>query len=152
MRRTTLASTLVLILAGPALVIANGPGHGLGHALGKMGGQAKGASGINKATDRLGKSGLSRAAGLNRASGLAKGPHAKGPKVDGEIAADAAQHQRQLAIEQRNRDHRLAQAQKLRELGERNGSEELLANADRMEAAAHHHYQGAGGTPGAALA
>jgi hypothetical protein len=48
--------------------------------------------------------------------------------------------QKQLEIEQRNRDKRLAQAQHLREIGERNGNQNLLDNADRMEAFAHDHY------------
>ena len=48
--------------------------------------------------------------------------------------------QKQLAIEQQNRDKRIAQAQHLREIGERNGNQNLLDNADRMEAFAHDHY------------
>lgn len=48
--------------------------------------------------------------------------------------------QKQLLIEQRNRDKRLAQAQHLREIAERNGNANLAANADRMEAFAHEHY------------
>lgn len=48
--------------------------------------------------------------------------------------------QKQLAIEQQNRDKRLAQAQHLREIGERNGNQNLIDNADRMEAFAHDHY------------
>jgi len=48
--------------------------------------------------------------------------------------------EKQLAIEQRNRDKRIAQAQHLREIGERNGNQNLLDNADRMEAFAHDHY------------
>jgi hypothetical protein len=41
---------------------------------------------------------------------------------------------------QQNRDKRLAQAQHLREIGERNGNQNLIDNADRMEAFAHDHY------------
>ena len=48
--------------------------------------------------------------------------------------------QKQLEIEQRNRDKRLAQADHLRQIAERNGNENLMANADRMEAFAHDHY------------
>lgn len=48
--------------------------------------------------------------------------------------------QKQLEIEQRNRDKRLAQAEHLRQIAERNGNENLMANADRMEAFAHDHY------------
>jgi hypothetical protein len=61
-----------------------------------------------------------------------------------DIAGDASdgynKKQKQLEIEQRNRDKRLAQAQHLREIGERNGNQSLLDNADRMEAFAHDHY------------
>jgi hypothetical protein len=48
--------------------------------------------------------------------------------------------QQQLLIEQRNRDHKIAQAQHLREIAQRNGNQNLLANADRMEAQANAHY------------
>ncbi len=48
--------------------------------------------------------------------------------------------QKQLEIEQRNRDKRLAQADHLRQIAERTGNENLAANADRMEAFAHDHY------------
>ena len=61
-----------------------------------------------------------------------------------DIAGDTSdgynKKQKQIAIEQRNRDKRLAQAQHLREIGERNGNQNLLDNADRMEAFAHDHY------------
>ena len=61
-----------------------------------------------------------------------------------DIAGDTSdgynKKQKQLEIEQRNRDKRLAQAQHLREIGERNGNQNLLDNADRMEAFAHDHY------------
>lgn len=52
-----------------------------------------------------------------------------------------ARHQKPLAIEQLNRDKRIAQAQHLREIAARNGNAELAANADRMEAFAHEHYR-----------
>ena len=48
--------------------------------------------------------------------------------------------QKQLDIEQRNRDKRLAQADHLRQITERTGNQNLAANADRMEAFAHDHY------------
>jgi hypothetical protein len=63
-------------------------------------------------------------------------------KAISDAAKDPAlRHQHQLQIEQRNRDHRLAQAAKLRALAEKNGDAELAANADRMEQAALDHYQ-----------
>lgn len=48
--------------------------------------------------------------------------------------------QKQLVIEQQHRDKRIAQAEHLRAIAERNGNENLAANADRKEAAAHDHY------------
>jgi hypothetical protein len=47
---------------------------------------------------------------------------------------------KQLANFQRQRDKKLAQAEHLREIAERNGNVNLLANADRMEAQAHSQY------------
>jgi hypothetical protein len=48
---------------------------------------------------------------------------------------------RQRTNEQRKLDHRLSQADHLRDIAERNGNEKLLDAADRMELAAHEHYQ-----------
>jgi hypothetical protein len=48
--------------------------------------------------------------------------------------------QRQMEIEARNRDRRLAQADHLRQIAERNGDAELAAAADRMEAFAYDHF------------
>ena len=74
-----------------------------------------------------------------------KTPHDKlTSKKDGSFATDSGEtynkKQKQLEIEQRNRDKRLAQAEHLRQIAERNGNENLAANADRMEAFAHDHY------------
>ena len=48
--------------------------------------------------------------------------------------------EKQLANFQRQRDQQLAQADHLRQIAERNGNENLLANADRMEAQALDQY------------
>ena len=48
--------------------------------------------------------------------------------------------QKQLANFQRQRDKKIAQAEHLREIAERNGNANLLANADRMEAQANAEY------------
>jgi len=65
-------------------------------------------------------------------------------KKDGTALTDSGEaynkKQKQLEIEQRNRDKRLAQAEHLRQIAERTGNENLAANADRMEAFAHDHY------------
>ena len=49
--------------------------------------------------------------------------------------------EKQLANFQRQRDKKIAQAEHLREIAERNGNENLLANADRMEAQALSQYE-----------
>jgi hypothetical protein len=70
--------------------------------------------------------------------------HKLASKKDGTSLTDSGEaynkKQKQLEIEQRNRDKRLAQADHLRQIAERNGNENLAANADRMEAFAHDHY------------
>jgi hypothetical protein len=48
--------------------------------------------------------------------------------------------QERLLREQRKRDHKLAQSQHLRDIAERNGNQNLLAEADRMEAQANDRY------------
>jgi hypothetical protein len=148
-----LATTGCLLALGwmTTLTYAEPPeGRGLGRALSQAGKNIKvpklnqGGSSLSRAGSKLG-----RASGLERAPGLARGPlgklSKKGPALDGAIADGAKdpalRHQKQLQNEQRNRDHRLAQAAKLRALAEKNGNAELLANADRMEQAALEHYQ-----------
>ena len=48
--------------------------------------------------------------------------------------------EKQLANFQRQRDKKLAQAEHLRQIAERNGNANLAANADRMEAQAYEQY------------
>ena len=62
-----------------------------------------------------------------------------GKTTDGTEAVN--KKQKQLEIAQRQRDKRLAQADHLREIAERNGNQNLADNADRMEAHAHELYQ-----------
>jgi len=151
--RCLFAAGSLLVLGLVTSLSAAEHGRGLGRALSQAG-KSVSAPGLNKAStagsslSRAGN-GLGRAGGLQRAPGLARGPLGKGlgKAKDIDSAAvngpkdPAVQHEKQLQIEQRNRDHRLAQAQKLRALAEKNGDAELLANADRMEAAATDHYQ-----------
>jgi hypothetical protein len=146
MSRTIVASTLLMTLLAASAASAEGQGKGLGRALNQVGRAS--APGLNKAGSSVSRAstGVNRANGLQRAPGLMRGSLAKIPKgaakgVAGDLAQDpATRHQRQLLNEQRNRDHKLAQALKLRALGEKNGNAELLANADRMEAQATQHY------------
>jgi len=70
-----------------------------------------------------------------------KKPHATDSGKTTAGTETANKKQKQLEIAQRQRDKRLAQADHLREIAERNGNENLAANADRMEAHAHELYQ-----------
>jgi hypothetical protein len=151
--RCLIAASLLLVLGLTTDLSAGEKGRGLGRALSQAG-KSVSSPGLNKAgkagssLSRTGN-GLGRAAALERAPGLARGPLGKalGKAKDIDGAAlkgpkdPAIKHEKQLLIEQRNRDHRLAQAQKLRALAEKNGDAELLANADRMEQHALDHYQ-----------
>jgi hypothetical protein len=59
---------------------------------------------------------------------------------EGETPQVRNKKQKQLAIEQRHLEKRIAQAQRLREIATRNGNQNLVASADRMEAEAISHY------------
>jgi hypothetical protein len=84
---------------------------------------------------------------FNRAPGFAKdsgnrAENARSANVGGSVLKDqGSRHQKQLDLEQRNLEHRLAQAQKLRQKAEQNGDAELSSKADRMEADAIKHYE-----------
>ncbi len=65
------------------------------------------------------------------------------PVTDTDGSDDDTLHnkkEKQLANFQRQRDKKLAQAEHLREIAERNGNANLAANADRMEAQAYEQY------------
>ncbi len=129
------AMLAAVICSGLALAEGKGKGGGLARALSKAGGKG----GAGAALGRAGQN-LSRACGSLGRSGLGKaGTTSAGPL--GSIAGAASRHQKQLLIEQRNRDQRLAQAEHLRQIAERNGDPELAANADRLAAFAQQHYQ-----------
>lgn len=169
MLRKCLVGGLVLAIAGfafaPAAVTAQGKAKGLGKALSKAGANGSASSALNRAGQNASQVGgsLNRANGLGRAGALggkgtsSKGLRGKPPgagaqglarRADGSGgtnsmagADEATRHQRQLLIEQTNRDRRIAQAQHLREIAARNGDAELAANADRLETLANDHYQ-----------
>jgi hypothetical protein len=149
MRCHVVASMLLMLFGAASVASANEHGRGLGRALNQAG-KSVSAPGLNKAGPSVSRagSGLNRAPALQRAPALSHGPLNKvagghqgvEDAVAGGATDPAATHQRQLQIEQRNRDQRLAQAQKLRALADKNGDTELAANADRMEAQAQQHY------------
>lgn len=142
-----LAAVVTVFGAGLAQAEGKGKGGGLARALSKAGGKGSSSAGLSRASQNLsrtgsslGRSGLStpgamKSMGLGKSAGGALAGGAAG------VTTDAGQHQQQLLIEQRNRDHRLAQAQHLRELAEKNGDANLAANADRMAAFAQEHYE-----------
>lgn len=125
--------TAVVLLASTAAAEGRG-GAGLGKALAAAGGKGAGSAGLGRASQSLSRSsGRSRAGGMGQASGLGRAPLGRSGTI--------GLHDRQLAIEERNRDHRLFQADRLRQISDASGDAELAANADRMEAFAHDHYQ-----------
>lgn len=145
MRRIMFASTAVVVCAVSSSLAdspAQGPGKGLGRALSQVGKGNPAGGGMNKVGKDLSRVGAGRANGLNRAAALKPlGKLPKEGKLAGRAGSEVPQHQKQLTLAQRQRDHKLDQAQKLRELAERNGNPELAANADRMEAQALQHYE-----------
>jgi hypothetical protein len=66
---------------------------------------------------------------------------AESPDGDGDEAAEAGnKKEKQLANFQKQRDKKIAQAEHLRQIAERNGNANLAANADRMKAQARQQY------------
>lgn len=145
MQRFLAASGLALLFVATS-VYAEGKGKGLGRALNKVAGNSASTPGLSKAGKEMARAGngLGRSGALSRAPGLKRG----GPANPAAGAVDpvskhdpAVKHQKQLTLEQRHLEKRLAQAQKLREQAELNGDSELAANADRMEQQAIAHYE-----------
>jgi len=151
-RASTGAVIVALVCGHVVLAEGKGKGGGLARALSKAGGQGSASAGLGRASQNLsrsgnalGRSGLSkssamRSSGLN-SLGLGKAPAGATIGQSPALADAAARHQQQLQIEQRNRDHRLSQAQHLREIAEKNGDANLVSNADRMAAFAQEHYE-----------
>jgi hypothetical protein len=155
--RASLLALMVALTAG-SIALAEGKGKGasggLARAMSKVGGTSgagSASSGLNRASQNLSRTGnnLGRSS-LGKTNALKSSQLGHAPiggalgstPIGGAQAVNqAARHQGQLLIEQRNRDHRLSQAQHLREIASRNGNAELAANADRMAAAAEQHYQ-----------
>jgi hypothetical protein len=142
----------IAVLGSASALLAQGKGKGLSKALSKAGGQGSANSALNRAgqnASRVGGS-LNRGNGLGRAGALGRGSlgSARGASnlpdegnATPRLNDAATRHQRQLVIEQTNRDRRIAQAQHLREIAARNGDAELAANADRLETFANEHYR-----------
>ena len=145
------ASLCWLLVGSTAFAEGHGHGQGLNRAL-SAAARSSGNSGLARATQSTTRSGsrlsndgtnLGRSAnGLNRAS--------SGMSHSQAISA-------QTSNAARIRDHRLEQADHLREISARNGNTRLLDTADRMQTSAQTNYErGAGGsnraggqTPGA---
>jgi hypothetical protein len=103
-------------------------------------GQQQARGGGNKQTQSGGP-----AATDKHSDKLANKPDKKTKTADAGKTTDgtdtANKKQKQLEIAQRQRDKRLAQADHLREIAERNGNQNLADAADRMEEHAHELYQ-----------
>jgi hypothetical protein len=157
----------ISLSAAPAAAQGKAKVSGLSKALANAGGKGASSSalgrsstlgrsaGLGRASQSLGRTGssLGRAtalnhAGLNNAGGLGRGPIAPPAAGRPDFAArpavappvEGSRQQHLLSIELRNRDHRLATAEHLRQIAQRNGDAELAANADRMAASAQEHY------------
>jgi hypothetical protein len=146
----------IAVLVGASGLMAQGKGKGLNKALSKASGKGGANSALNRAgqnASRVGGS-LNRANGLGRAGALSNktvggkslgaargGSSQAGESAPLDLTDAAARHQRQLVIEQTNRDRRITQAQHLREIAARNGNAELADNADRLETFANEHYE-----------
>ena len=110
----------------------------------KFSGQQQARGGGNKQVQQSGPATTDKN-NNKHADKLAGKPEKKTQPTDAGKTTDGTEpvnkKQKQLEIAQRQRDKRLAQADHLREIAERNGNENLAANADRMEAHAHELYQ-----------
>jgi hypothetical protein len=132
--------SLGLLLAG-STAFAEGQGHGLNRAL-SAAARSSGNSGLARAAQSTARSG----------NGLSKGGAKLGRSANGlNRASNGMSHSQALAAQTSNaariRDHRLEQADHLREISARNGNTRVLDTADRMETSAQTNYdRGAGGT------
>jgi hypothetical protein len=151
---TAFGLLLVLCLAGP--VDAKGGKGGGGHGKSSLGGGGK------RGGQRVASRPTQQKNHDKHVSGKADKKHvADSPKSkkNGQASGDAEEpdlpdsgddsgepttynkKEKQLANFQRQRDTKIAQAEHLREIAERNGNANLLANADRMEAQALSQYE-----------
>ncbi len=132
--------SLGLLFVG-STVFAEGHSHGLNRAL-SAAARSSGNSGLARAAQSTARSG----------NGLSKDGAKLGRSANGlNRASSGMSHSQALSAQTSNasriRDHRLEQADHLREISARNGNTRLLDTADRMETSAQTNYdRGAGGT------
>jgi hypothetical protein len=155
---TSFVLLLMLCLTGP-VEAKGGKGRGGGHGKATLGGGGKGGGqrvasrpAHQKTNDKIHDK---HAGGKSDKKHVADGPKSKKDKhtadhADEPDSLDSGddsgepttynKKEKQLANFQRQRDKKIAQAEHLREIAERNGNANLLANADRMEAQANSQY------------
>jgi hypothetical protein len=148
-------SLLVLGLVGPAHARGGKGGGGGGGHISRGGGQKSPSGGQggdwkrqvsqsheptkdNVARDKPAKERITK----DKATKSAKAKSgADSPGDDGDEAVEANnKKEKQLANFQKQRNKKIAQAEHLRQIAERNGNANLAANADRMETQAHEQY------------
>jgi hypothetical protein len=134
-RSLWISVSLGLLLAGNS---AFAEGHGHGQGLNRA---------LSAAARGAGNSGLARAAQSTTRSGngLSRDVSKLGRSANGlNRASSGMSHSQALAAQTSNaariRDHRLQQADHLREISGRNGNERLLDTADRMQNSAQTNY------------
>jgi hypothetical protein len=135
------ALVLTLSLASPLAAKPGGKGVGRGHSGQHGGGQGKkwsGHKGGQAATDKKQLADSHKKPAQDKLDKPAKEDGEPADGGDEPLAPNKKEHQ--LANFQRQRDKKLAQAEHLREIAERNGNANLLANADRMQAQALDEY------------
>jgi len=144
---------VVTLLAVRENALAQGKGQGLTKAM-SAASKSSSSAGLGRASQNLSKAGSSFGksnAGLNRAVGGANRSamglnHAHTPGTaplpgDSGTADGAIEQTQPDANQQQILDQRLGQAEKLRQLSERNGNTRLLDTADRMDANAIRNYE-----------
>lgn len=133
MKRTLAIVTLAACLstAGADALLAQGRGPGAGRGLGSAANSAAAAGqGMGRSSQAISR-GNSYAGGAAAATNRSANALQRSGSLSGQPAANHAR------IEQ----HRIAQADHLRSLSERNGNESLMGTADRMQASASTNYQ-----------
>lgn len=143
MLRYLLSLVVVLgITLHPAIVEAKGgpKGKGGGGSAFKSGGKSGGQRGVSRTGSRsgTGPSKSDRTFGGERGQSSAKSldNHPSSTRLSGRDHARSVQR----LNEERKLTHRQQTAQKLREIGERNGNDNLLRTADKMDQQALDHY------------
>jgi len=134
----TLAVTAIVFACLVGLAVAKGKGGGGGKGLG--GGKSFSGHAPNAGGHAAQKPAKHEPGRPSAHTAKDKSPKELGPPVQQPGGAAANKKEQQLQLFQQQRDKKLAQAEHLRGIAERNGNANLAANADRMEAQALQQY------------